>query len=217
MLLKLVNNILLLSRIDAKMVEINPTPIDFPEFFKAKCMMGWTQGVKPGVETKIETNEDHLMVEIDDTHVGLIIETLCRISCLSTDKGSIHARYLYHSGLMTLMFKDTGQGMSNEQKECVRNRNMNEESGNYSIMIQLIICQQLAALMGGQMEFESEQGKGNTFCISFPCKILEMPQQKEPAVTSNNDLLANSDLLANTDMLSEEDINNLLANSDLFK
>lgn len=217
MLLKLVNNILLLSRIDAKMVEINPTPIDFPEFFKAKCMMGWTQGVKPGVETKIETNEDHLMVEIDDTHVGLIIETLCRISCLSTDKGSIHARYLYHSGLMTLMFKDTGQGMSNEQKECVRNRNMNEESGNYSIMIQLIICQQLAALMGGQMEFESEQGKGNTFCISFPCKLIEMPKQEEPAITSNNDLLANSDLLANTDMLSEEDINNLLANSDLFK
>ena len=211
MLLKLVNNILLLSRIDAKMVEINPTPIDFPEFFKAKCMMGWTQGVQPGVETKIETNEDHLMVEIDDNHVGLIIETLCRISCLSTDKGSIHARYLYHSGMMTLIFKDTGQSMSDEQKECVRNRNMNEESGNYSIMIQLIICQQLAALMGGQMEFDSEQGKGNTFCISFPCKILEMPKQKEPAVVSNNDLLANAD------MLSEEDINNLLANSDLFK
>ena len=112
---------------------------------------------------------------------------------------------------MTIMFKDTGQGMSNEKKECVRNRNMNEESGNYSIMIQRIICQQLAALMGGQMEFDSEQGKGNTFCISFPCKILEMPKQKEPAVVSNNDLLANAD------MLSEEDINNLLANSDLFK
>ena len=211
MLLKLVNNILLLSRIDAKMVEINTTPIDFPEFFKAKCLMGWTQGVTPGVETKIETNEDHLMVEIDDNHVGLIIETLCRLACMHTEKGLIHTRYIYHSGMMTLMFKDTSDGMSAEQKACVRNRNMDNDSGDYAVLIQLIICQQLAALMGGQMEFESEEGKGTTFWISFPCKIIEMPKQENTAQSPNSDLLANSD------MLSEEDINNLLANSDLFK
>ena len=223
MLLKLVNNILLLSRIDAKMVEIKTTPIDFPEFFKAKCLMGWTQGVKPGVETKIESSDDHLMVELDDNHVGLIIETLCRLASIHTEKGIIHTRYIYHSGMMTLMFKDTGIGMSEEQKACVRNRNMEEDSGDYAVLIQLVICQQLAALMGGQMEFESERGKGSTLWISFPCKVVEMPKQEETNQAPNSDmyldkdLLANSDLFANSDMLSEEDINNLLANSDLFK
>ena len=223
MLLKLVNNILLLSRIDAKMVEIKTTPIDFPEFFKAKCLMGWTQGVKPGVETKIESSDDHLMVELDDNHVGLIIETLCRLASIHTEKGIIHTRYIYHSGIMTLMFKDTGIGMSEEQKACVRNRNMEEDSGDYAVLIQLVICQQLAALMGGQMEFESERGKGSTLWISFPCKVVEMPKQEETNQAPNSvmyldkDLLANSDLFANSDMLSEEDINNLLANSDLFK
>ena len=223
MLLKLVNNILLLSRIDAKMVEIKTTPIDFPEFFKAKCLMGWTQGVKPGVETKIESSDDHLMVELDDNHVGLIIETLCRLASIHTEKGIIHTRYIYHSGMMTLMFKDTGIGMSEEQKACVRNRNMEEDSGDYAVLIQLVICQQLAALMGGQMEFESERGKGSTLWISFPCKVVEMPKQEETNQAPNSDmyldkdLLANSDLFANSDMLSEEDINNLLANSDLLK
>ena len=77
--------------------------------------------------------------------------------------------------------------------------------------------------MGGQMEFESERGKGNTLWISFPCKVVEMPKQEETNQAPNSDmyldkdLLANSDLFANSDMLSEEDINNLLANSDLFK
>ena len=226
MLLKLVNNILLLSRIDAKMVEMKTNTIDFPEFFKAKCLMGWTQGVKPGVETKIEPTEDHLMVEIDDNHVGLIIETLCRLASQFTEKGLIHTRYIYHSGMMTLMFKDTGAGMTEENMASVRDRNMEEDSGDYSVLIQLIICQQLAALMGGQMEFESELGKGSTIWISFPCKIVDMPKQEEPAAIPDstpiidNNLLANSDLLADSDMLanmSEEEINNLLANSDLFK
>ena len=125
--------------------------------------------------------------------------------------------------MMTLMFKDTGIGMSEEQKACVRNRNMEEDSGDYAVLIQLVICQQLAALMGGQMEFESERGKGSTLWISFPCKVVEMPKQEETNQAPNSDmyldkdLLTNSDLFANSDMLSEEDINNLLANSDLFK
>lgn len=120
--------------------------------------------------------------------------------------------------MLTLMFKDSGRGMTEENKASVRNRNMDEESGDYSVLIQLIICQQLTSLMGGQMEFESELGKGSTIWISFPCKIVDMPKQEEPASTLDsfidNDILANSDMLAN---MSEEDINNLLANSDLFK
>lgn len=122
--------------------------------------------------------------------------------------------------MLTLMFKDSGSGMTEENKASVRNRNMDEESGDYSVIIQLIICQQLASLMGGQMEFESELGKGSTIWISFPCKIVDMPKQEEPASTLESNMFIDNDILANSDMLanmSEEDINNLLANSDLFK
>ena len=122
--------------------------------------------------------------------------------------------------MLTLMFKDSGCGMTEENKASVRNRNMDEESGDYSVLIQLIICQQLTSLMGGQMEFESELGKGSTIWISFPCKIVDMPKQEEPASTLDSNMFIDNDILANSDMLanmSEEDINNLLANSDLFK
>ena len=122
--------------------------------------------------------------------------------------------------MLTLMFKDSGRGMTEENKASVRNRNMDEESGDYSVLIQLIICQQLTSLMGGQMEFESELGKGSTIWISFPCKIVDMPKQEEPASTLDSNMFIDNDILANSDMLanmSEEEINNLLANSDLFK
>ena len=85
--------------------------------------------------------------------------------------------------------------------------------------------------MGGQMEFESIENKGTTFWITIPCKLIDAKISKEndvrpqnimeqPAdITANGtDLLANStDLLANIDSLSEEEINQLLNSSDLFK
>ena len=230
-LLKLVNHILLLSRLDAKMVETQTNTVDFPDFFRAKCLMGWTQGVNEGVKTKIETTDEHLFVEIDDNHVGQIIETMCRLASMFTEKGDIITRYIYHSGLITMTFKDTGNGMDEERKKEIRERNLNSTSGDYGVVIQLIICQQLASLMGGQMEFESIENKGTTFWITIPCKLIDAKISKEndvrpqnimeqPAdITANGtDLLANStDLLANIDSLSEEEINQLLNSSDLFK
>ena len=223
-LLKLVNHILLLSRLDAKMVETKTNIVDFPDFFRAKCLMGWTQGVKDGVKTKIENTDEHLSVEIDDNHVGQIIETLCRLASQFTEKGHIVTRYIYHSGMITMSFKDTGCGMDEERKREIKERNLNTPSGDYGVVIQIIICQQLAALMGGKMEFESIDNNGTTFWITIPCKLIEKkvgnePEEKPqdmPADTA--DLLANSaDLLANIDSLSEEEINQLLNSSDLFK
>ena len=223
-LLKLVNHILLLSRLDAKMVETKTNIVDFPDFFRAKCLMGWTQGVKDGVKTKIENTDEHLSVEIDDNHVGQIIETLCRLASQFTEKGHIVTRYIYHSGMITMSFKDTGCGMDEERKREIKERNLNTPSGDYGVVIQIIICQQLAALMGGKMEFESIDNNGTTFWITIPCKLIEnkvgnAPEEKPqdmPADTAA--LLANSaDLLANIDSLSEEEINQLLNSSDLFK
>lgn len=216
MLLKLVNNILLLSRIDAKMVDVTTSPVDFPEFFKAKCLMGWTQGVAPGVETKIETGDEHLMLEIDDNHTGLIIETLCRLASMFTKQGIIHTRYIYHSGQIIMMFKDTGVGMDEKKKAEIKNRNLDTESGDYNTLIQLVICQQLSILMGGTMDFEGETGEGSTFWVTLPCKQIDAKDKQNVETTQTSDMVLENNLL-NTDNLSEEDINNLLANSNLFK
>lgn len=81
------------------------------------------------------------------------------------------------------------------------------------------------------MEFESIDNNGTTFWITIPCKLIEkkvgnepeekpqdMPADTAALLANSADLLANSaDLLANIDSLSEEEINQLLNSSDLFK
>jgi len=215
-LLRLVNDILLLSRIDAKMVDISTTTIDFPEFFKAKCLMGWTQGIASGVKTNVETSDEHLFVEIDDNHTGLIIETLCRLASKFTEKGHIHTKYIYHSGMITMIFKDSGIGLDEKKKTEIKNRDLNTESGDYGTLIQIVICQQLALLMGGSMDFEGDPNKGSTFRVTIPCKLIEVKDEQVADNTETSALALDNNMLDIAN-LSEEEINSLLANNDLFK
>ena len=172
LLLKLVNNILLLSRIDAKMLELNPQPTDFGEFFKAQCLMGLSRGVNPGVETKIETREEPLILEIDTAQIGRIIETLTLLSAHFTKRGHIRTRYEYHNDMLTFSIEDTGNGMDKASINRIVTRSYEGARGDYNIELELTICNELAALMGGHMEIQSAEGRGTTIWVSLPCKDL---------------------------------------------
>ena len=172
MLLKLVNNILLLSRIDAKMLELNPQPTDFGELFNAHCLIGLSRGVNENVETKVETRPDPLILEIDSAQTGFIIETLCMLSAKFTERGHIRTRYEYRNGLLTFVIEDTGMGFAQTTIERILDRTIDGLKGDYNVELQITICNELAKLLGGQMDIQSAEGRGTTVWVSIPCKDL---------------------------------------------
>ena len=155
LLLKLVNNILLLSRIDAKMLELNPQPTDFGELFNAHCLIGLSRGVNENVETKVETRPDPLILEIDSAQTGFIIETLCMLSAKFTERGHIRTRYEYRNGLLTFVIEDTGMGFAQTTIERILDRTIDGLKGDYNVELQITICNELAKLLGGQMDIQS--------------------------------------------------------------
>ena len=171
-LLQLVNNILLLSRIDAKMLDIVPQPTDFGEMFKASCLMGISRGTNQGVETKFETREEPLILEIDSAQTGHIIQTLTMLSARFTRHGYIHTRYEYRNGKITFCIEDTGAGMDKAGIARIITREYNHQVGDYNVELELTICNELAKLMGGQMEIQSTPNKGTTIWVTLPCKNL---------------------------------------------
>ena len=172
-LLQLVNNILLLSRIDAKMLEIVPQPTDFGELFNASCLMGVSRGVNEGVETKFETRDEPLILEIDNAQMRHIMETLTLLSARFTQKGLIHTRYEYRNGQLTFSIEDTGAGMDKACISRILKREYNQGMmGDYNVELELTICNELAKLMGGQMEIQSIPNRGTTIWVTLPCKNL---------------------------------------------
>ena len=168
-LLKLVNDILFLSRLDAHMIEFNKSAVDMAFTFEGHCQMGWAKLMKPDVKYVVENPYEHLVVEIDDTNVGHIIEQVAEYAAQYTETGMVRGRYDYIGDKLLITIEDTGIGLDASQQANLFERFGNTVGGN-STGLGLPICKELAAQMGGSIYINSAVGKGTTVWIVIPCK-----------------------------------------------
>ena len=178
-LLQLVNDILYLSRLDAKMEEMTIEECDFAALFEGYCYMGWTN-ISPNVKISVENPYNHLIIAIDAQHLGKVIQVLCEHAVLNTSEGSIRAKYEYRHGELSISIEDTGRGLSKEEQKRVFERFARSEvGGDYSTGLDMPIIKELIEQMGGSIELQSELGKGCTVYVIIPCKMTNMEKKTE--------------------------------------
>lgn len=176
-LLKLVNDILLLSRLDAHMIEFKKAPIDFALTFEGHCTMGWGKKQKAGVSYRAVNPYEHLVVEIDDANVGYIIEQLASNAAHYTDSGSVTARYDYIGERLLITIDDTGCGITPEQQKTMFER-FATLSDNIGVGLGMPICKELARQMNGAINVNSTPGGGTTVWIEIPCRATQIEKRK---------------------------------------
>lgn len=172
-LLYLINDILLLSRIDAKMIEINKEPVDVIDTFKTRCLMAWSSGLSDKVHTAVECQFDKLVVNVDITQVGYIVETLSRMAAKFTEKGNIRTKLDYFNDELVLKFEDTGRGIDDEVQKHIFDVESRFEGGQDTSGLELVIVNKIVKLMGGNIYVESQLGRGSTFRVTLPCEVTE--------------------------------------------
>lgn len=138
----------------------------------------------------------------DNTRIHQVALNLMTNAIKFTEHGEIHLKVECeqrdkNTVIMKAAVSDTGIGIKDKDKEKLfvsfqqldskRNRNI-EGTG-----LGLPICKHLLDLMGGSISFESEYGKGSTFYIEIPQKLIgemfEIPhfeKEKKVAVISDN-------------------------------
>jgi signal transduction histidine kinase len=179
-LLTLVNDVLYLSRLDARMVEFNYQPFDFAASFEIHCQTGWAATLGPGVKTVIENPYNHLVVEIDDQNLGEVIRKLCANATYYTTEGTVRAKYEYRRGALNITIEDTGAGIDSETLEHVFDRFVTNYEGEHcGTGLGLPIVKELVEQMGGVLDMSSELGKGTTAWVTIPCKLIEFDKKKE--------------------------------------
>ena len=178
-LLVLINDILYISRLEAKMEEFKKEDVDFAQVFEGKCQMGLTT-IKPDVKPIIHQPYNSLVVEIDLKHVSMVIQRLCTLSCMTTTQGSISASYEYRRGELTINVENTGAGVSAEELSHIFEHFSRDEKGQLKGSgLDMPIVQQLVLQMGGTIDIQSDYGKGTSVWVSIPCPAYKIEKKRK--------------------------------------
>ena len=171
-LLKLINDILFLSRLDAGMITITPKPLDFAAICVSRCEAVWNNLKQPGVEYIVRNPYKRMIVEVDDSHLSMVIDKIITNAVQHTTKGMVEVRYDYMGDQLLISVEDTGSGIPKEAVKHIFERFVTGTTTGAGLG--LSICHELIEYMGGKIQLKSEEGKGTTVWITLPCKLIEM-------------------------------------------
>ena len=174
-LLHLIDNILYLSRLEARMVEINKQPRNFAEFFESQCATGWIKYQNANTRYIVENPYEQLTVDIDAENLGHAIEQVTANAAQHTKSGIVRARYDYIGRRLIISIDDNGEGIPAAELERIRE----EKSGAHNTKgLGLAITKELVSQMGGNVEIISEEGSGTTIYITIPCHASVIKRKK---------------------------------------
>ena len=178
-LLNLINDILFLSRLDAKMVEINVQPTDFSQTFEGHCHMGWAHKQREGVSYSVDNQYSQLVVNIDDANVGRIINQVITNAVEHTETGYVRARYNYIGGKLIIVIEDSGSGINPKTLEHIFERFNGTTGSNQRTGLGMPICKELVTQLGGTIDISSEVGRGTSVWITIPCEAITVEHKAD--------------------------------------
>ena len=177
-LLHLIDNILYLSRLQARMVEIRRQPCNFAELFESQCMEGWMRYQNAETRYIVENPYEQLTVDIDAENLGNAIGQVAANAAQHTKSGIVRARYDYIGRRLMISIDDTGEGMPPDVLAYMNDK-YNTFASQDTKGLGLAITKELVAQMDGTLEISSEQGSGTTVYIMLPCHASIIKRKKQ--------------------------------------
>ena len=183
-LLNVINDVLDLSKIESKKLELLPKKTSLPEFTKRMVTLFSEKAKNKNLNLHLTINENiPEYVEVDEHRLSQIISNLLSNAIKFTKIGSVH---LYvdvvsqKNNIAVVEFKiqDTGIGVPEEKQELIFNKyNQIANSTNYILTqagtgLGLSIAKQLTNLMEGEIGLHSKEKEGSTFWVKIEMPIL---------------------------------------------
>ena len=176
MLLKLISDILDLSKLEAGSVELNYEEFDLTDYFNSMFVSMKQRATNPKIQIVAVNPYQHCLVTLDRNRVAQIITNYVTNAIKYTPEGIIEMGYEYREEGIYFYVKDSGIGIPDEKKNKVFHRFEKLDEFAQGTGLGLSICKAIAEAMGGNVGFESEYGKGSLFWALLPCEV-EIPSE----------------------------------------
>ncbi len=182
-LLRLINQILDLSKLESGITELKTTPFDIVEFTKSMANNFHPYSEEQSIAFELDLPKEPILLYFEkDKMEKILINLISNAFKYTPTYGKIKLTITPQEKQVIISLKDTGIGISSDQIDRIFNRyyqakNNNETSGTG---IGLSLTKQLVELHGGIIEVNSIQSEGTQFNVTFPLgKSHLSPQQIE--------------------------------------
>jgi CheY-like chemotaxis protein len=173
-MLNIINDLIDLSKIESGLMNVNKSRYNINEqteyiysFFKPETE---SRGLLFYVFNGL--THDEAFIETDKEKVNAVLINLIKNSIKFTDKGSIKFGYTKKPGSLEFFVKDTGVGISPEQKEIIFERfRQGSESLNRNYEgagLGLSISKSFVEMLGGTIWMVRKMGEGSAFYFTVP-------------------------------------------------
>jgi len=175
MLLRLINDILVLSNVDANAMEIMPEDIDAAQKFEDLCQSLAQRVQEPGVEFVKDNPYTSLRTRLDSARIDQVITNFVTNAVKYTHQGHIRVGYRVEErhgqqGLYAYC-EDTGSGIPANQRDRIFERFVKLNDYIQGTGLGLSICKAIIEKCNGEIGVDSEEGKGSTFWFWIPADI----------------------------------------------
>ena len=174
LLLKLIGDILDISKADSNRMVFNMYKIDINKLLTTICS-GIDITKKPEVKLEIKLGMDQCFITSDPYRITQVINNLLTNAIKFTEKGTITVGYeLMHNHMLRFYVKDTGLGISQADMSKLFTRFTKLNSFIQGTGLGLSISKTIVEKLGGTMRAESAgRGKGSTFYFTIPYVLDE--------------------------------------------
>ena len=123
--------------------------------------------------TDVQVTESTLC-RSDAFRIKQIVNNLVGNAIKYTDKGEVRVGVSIANRQLCISVKDTGCGMTPDELQTVFNAftRLPGAQGKEGVGLGLTITREIVTLLGGEINVQSTKGKGSTFTVSLPVKIV---------------------------------------------
>lgn len=233
LLLSIINDILDYSKIEYGKLTLVEADYRLSSVLNDIIAINRPRAEKKELKLKLECPDDSFeMLHGDDIRIRQVVSNLLTNAIKYTDKGTVtvHVKTKkLEEGMAELYIgvEDTGIGIKQEDKARLfesfsrleRDRNRKVEGTGLG----LVIARSLVSLMDGELDFESEYGKGSLFYIRIKQKLLSEEsigniEKRQEEFLENHDVYKEAFVASDVSVLAVDDIaTNLVVLKHLLK
>jgi two-component system chemotaxis sensor kinase CheA len=223
-LLRLIDDILDLSKIEAGKIEILTDEVNVSEIPQSMKSMFEPIAAKKQLAFGVEMHPDTPSVLLTDgQRLHQVLKNLLSNACKFTEKGSVTLRIepahpdrvrellpqLQEAQVLSFSVIDTGIGIPCDKQEIIFDAfqqvdgTTNRQYGGTGLG--LSICREFTRLLGGALSVESEPEKGSTFTLYIPNRTERQAQQQTAEQTAAEEVAAGGSQLLE-EIESEKDL-----------